>query len=147
MWTTQRSSLHLASMQTWMRMNFANGLEPLFQKEFREIWASSAAAIFFPSGKNGKELLELHGGFSRCPTRPARGTEDTIVLIWSATKGIGSACLLQRLAATPRSTSNVGWGDFWPEFAQARERNDHAGAIAVAIRPDWRPLDRKSRSA
>ena len=40
--------------------------------------------------QNGEPLLDLHGGF-RDTKREQPWTEDTIVLVWSATKGIGIA--------------------------------------------------------
>ena len=45
-------------------------------------------------------------------------TADTIVLFWSATKGLGSACLLHLLQERDiELTRRVA--EFWPEFAQA----------------------------
>ena len=68
-------------------------LEPLFQENFEKFGELGAAVSVW---RNGKELLELHGGF-RDARREQAWTEDTLVLIWSATKGLGSACLLHVL--------------------------------------------------
>src|SRR5260370_33466276 len=68
-------------------------LEPLFQENFETFGELGAAMSVW---QNGKELIELHGGF-RDARREQPWTEDTIGLIWSATKGIGSACLLHVL--------------------------------------------------
>jgi CubicO group peptidase (beta-lactamase class C family) len=67
--------------------------------------------------QHGKPLVELHGGF-RDSKREQPWTADTIVLFWSATKGLGSACLLHAL-----QEHDIGLdrrvSEFWPEFAQA----------------------------
>ena len=89
-------------------------LEPLFQENFETFGELGAAISVW---QNGKELLELHGGF-RDARREQPWTEDTIVLIWSATKGIGSACLLHVLQEHKIDIERRVW-DFWPEFAQA----------------------------
>ena len=44
-------------------------------------------------------------------------TEDTIVLAWSATKGIGSACLLHALQED-KIKIDRRVSEFWPEFGQ-----------------------------
>src|SRR2546430_13721872 len=68
-------------------------LEPLFRENFDKFGDLGAAISVW---QNGKELLELHGGF-RDARREDPWTKDTLVLIWSATQGIGSACLLHVL--------------------------------------------------
>jgi len=89
-------------------------LKPLFQENFEKFGELGAAISVW---QNGKELLKLHGGF-RDARREQPWTEDTIVLIWSATKGIGSACLLHVLQEHKIDIERRVW-DFWPEFAQA----------------------------
>src|SRR2546423_11123154 len=88
--------------------------EPLFQENFEKFGELGAAISV---GQNGKELLELHGGF-RDARREQPWTKDTIVLIWSATKGIGSACLLHVLQEHKIDIERHV-EEFWPEFAQA----------------------------
>ncbi|MFN2507615.1 MAG: serine hydrolase domain-containing protein [Chthoniobacterales bacterium] len=44
-------------------------------------------------------------------------TADTLVLLWSATKGLGAACLLQVLQEQ-RIGLERRVAEFWPEFAQ-----------------------------
>jgi CubicO group peptidase (beta-lactamase class C family) len=68
-------------------------LEPLFRENFEKFGELGAAISLW---QNGELLLNLHGGF-RDARREQRWTEDTIVGIWSATKGLGSACLLHVL--------------------------------------------------
>ncbi len=65
----------------------------------------------------GKSLVELHGGF-RDARRENAWAADTMVLFWSATKGLGAACLLhvmqEQKIGLERQVS-----EFWPEFAAA----------------------------
>ena len=66
--------------------------------------------------QNGEPLLDLHGGF-RDTKREQPWTEDTIVLVWSTTKGIGSACLLHALQEN-KIKIDRRVSEFWPEFGQ-----------------------------
>src|SRR5260370_38911605 len=68
-------------------------IEPLFQENFDKLGELGAALSVW---QNGKSLLELHGGL-RDLRREQAWKKDTIVLVWSATKGLGSACLLPLL--------------------------------------------------
>ena len=91
-----------------------DSLASLFDENFTRFGELGAAVSVW---QNGKSILNLHGGF-RDSKRETPWTPDTIVLVWSATKGLASACLLhllheRRLELTRRVT------EFWPEFAQA----------------------------
>lgn len=87
---------------------------PLFEENFARFGELGAAVSVW---QNGRSLLELHGGF-RDAKREMPWTADTIVLFWSATKGLGSACLLHLLQERAiELTRRVA--EFWPEFAQA----------------------------
>jgi CubicO group peptidase (beta-lactamase class C family) len=66
--------------------------------------------------QRGEPILELHSGF-RDATRKQPWTADTIVLFWSATKGLGSACLLHVLQERGIGLEHPV-AEFWPEFAQ-----------------------------
>lgn len=89
-------------------------LASLFEENFTRLGELGAA---FSVWRNGKAILELQGGF-RDAKRETPWTADTIVLIWSATKGLGSACLLHILQERAiELTRRVA--EFWPEFAQA----------------------------
>src|SRR5579864_217175 len=68
-------------------------LEPLFRENFENFGELGAAVSVW---QHGQPVLDLHGGF-RDAGREKPWTEDTIVLIWSATKALGSACLLHVL--------------------------------------------------
>jgi len=89
-------------------------LEPLFRENFDKFGDLGAAISVW---QNGKELLELNGGF-RDARRQHSWTKDTLVLIWSATKGIGSACLLHVLQEQKIDIERRV-AEFWPEFAQS----------------------------
>lgn len=88
-------------------------ITPLFDENFRTRGELGAAISIW---QDAKPLLELHGGF-RDAHREVAWSDDTIVLFWSAAKGLGSACLLHvlqehRLGLARRVA------EFWPGFAQ-----------------------------
>jgi CubicO group peptidase (beta-lactamase class C family) len=89
-------------------------LASLFDENFARFGELGAAVSVW---QRGKPIVELHGGF-RDAKREQPWTADTIVLFWSATKGLGSACLLhavqERAIGLERRVA-----EFWPEFAQA----------------------------
>jgi CubicO group peptidase (beta-lactamase class C family) len=89
-------------------------LEPVFKENFEKFGELGAAVSVW---QNGSELVELHGGF-RDARREHPWTKDTLVLIWSATKGIGAACLLHVLQEH-KIDIEQRVVEFWPEFAQA----------------------------
>jgi CubicO group peptidase (beta-lactamase class C family) len=89
-------------------------LEPLFQENFEKFGELGAAISVW---QNGKPIVDLYGGF-RDARREQPWTKDTLVLIWSATKGLGSACLLHVLQEHKIDIERRV-GEFWPEFAQA----------------------------
>ena len=67
--------------------------------------------------QHGESLVELHGGF-RDARREKAWTADTMVLFWSATKGLGAACLLHVLQEQKIGLERPV-SEFWPEFAAA----------------------------
>src|SRR6184192_1498673 len=88
-------------------------LTPLFRENFEKFGELGAAASIL---QNGKPLIDLYSGF--CDARHEKPWEaDTLVLIWSATKGIGNACVLHVLQEH-RIGSDRYVAEFWPEFAQ-----------------------------
>jgi CubicO group peptidase (beta-lactamase class C family) len=88
-------------------------IEPLFHENFSRFGELGAAISIW---QNGEPLLDLHSGF-RDRKREQRWNEDTIVLVWSATKGIGSACLLRALEENKIKIQRRV-AEFWPEFGQ-----------------------------
>ena len=134
-------------------------LTPIFEENFTRFGDLGAAVSVW---QNGKALLELHGGF-RDAKRQKPWTADTIVLFWSATKGLGSACLLHVLQERDIKLQRRV-AEFWPEFAQSGKSEitlaqllshqaglpafdesvdvlDHAAVIAALEKqmPLWRP--------
>ena len=100
-------------MPKWNAEELREKLSPLFQENFSRFGELGAAVSIW---RHGESLLDLHGGF-RDARREIPWTPDTLVLIWSATKGLGSACLLHVL-----QERDIGLerrvAEFWPEFAQ-----------------------------
>jgi CubicO group peptidase (beta-lactamase class C family) len=86
----------------------------LFEENFTRFGELGAAVSVW---QNGKPIVELHGGY-RDSKREQPWTADTIVLFWSATKGLGSACLLHALQERAIGLDECV-GKFWPEFGQA----------------------------
>jgi CubicO group peptidase (beta-lactamase class C family) len=89
-------------------------LKPLFQENFEKFGELGAAVSVW---QNGKPIIDLYGGF-RDTHREKPWTSDTLVLVWSATKGIGSACVLHALQEH-RINLDRRVAEFWQEFAQA----------------------------
>jgi CubicO group peptidase (beta-lactamase class C family) len=88
--------------------------ELLFHENFEKFGELGAAVSVW---QNGKPVVDLYGGFCDA-SREKPWTANTLVLVWSATKGIGSACVLHAL-----QTHSIDIGqrvaEFWPEFGQA----------------------------
>jgi CubicO group peptidase (beta-lactamase class C family) len=89
-------------------------LEPAFKENFEQFGELGAA---FSVWQNGKPLVDLYGGCCDAG-REKPWTADTIVLVWSATKGIGTACVLHALQQQ-KIELNRPVAEFWPEFGQA----------------------------
>src|SRR5436305_8776993 len=88
-------------------------LTPLFRENFEKFGELGAAASIL---QNGKPLIDLYSGFGDA-RHEKPWDADTLVLIWSATKGIGNACVLHVLQEH-RIGSDRYVAEFWPEFAQ-----------------------------
>jgi CubicO group peptidase (beta-lactamase class C family) len=125
--------MHLESGQLLER------LKPLFQENFEKFGELGAAVSIW---QDGKPVLDLYGGF--CDARNEKPWQaDTLVLIWSATKGIGSVCVLHVL-----QEHGIGLdrrvAEFWPEFAKAGKEkitlsqllSHQAGLCALDARAD-----------
>ena len=93
---------------------FRERLEPGFCENFEKLGELGGAVSVW---QNGKPVVDLYGGF--CDARREHPWAlDTIALIWSATKGLGSACVLHVLQEHEIDISRRV-AEFWPEFAQA----------------------------
>jgi CubicO group peptidase (beta-lactamase class C family) len=92
-------------------------LKPLFLENFEKFGELGAAVSVW---QDGKPVVDLTGGF--CDARHEKPWKsDTLVLVWSATKGIGSACALHVLQEH-RINIDRRVAEFWPEFAQAGKK-------------------------
>ena len=89
-------------------------LKPLFDENFERFGELGAAVSVW---QNGKPIVDLHGGYCDAG-REKPWTADTVVLVWSATKGIGSACVLHALQQQ-KIELNRPVAEFWPEFGQS----------------------------
>ena len=92
--------------------NFQRGLE-----------VGAAVAVW----QDGREVVSLCGGW-RDSARSIPWTRDTLVLIWSATKGLSSACVLHALEKAGLDLS-VCVASFWPEFSQGGKAAITAGDV------------------
>jgi CubicO group peptidase (beta-lactamase class C family) len=114
-------------------------LEPLFRENFDKFGELGAAVSIW---QGGEPVVNLHDGF-RDARREQPWTSDTIVLIWSATKGLGAACLLHVLQEH-KIDIEQRVVEFWPEFAQAGKEgitlaqllSHQAGLVALDRRVD-----------
>ena len=89
-------------------------LEPLFLENFEKFGELGAAISVW---QDGKPVVDLYGGFFDAH-REKPWEADTLVLVWSATKGIGSACVLHVLQQH-RINIDRRVAEVWPDFAQA----------------------------
>jgi CubicO group peptidase (beta-lactamase class C family) len=114
-------------------------LKPLFRENFEKFGELGAALSVW---QDGKPVVDLYGGF-RDARRETPWKADTLVLIWSATKGIGSACVLHVLQERGINIDRRV-AEFWPEFAQAGKEkitlsqllSHQAGLCALDARVD-----------
>jgi CubicO group peptidase (beta-lactamase class C family) len=111
----------------------------LFLENFEKFGELGAAISIW---QDGKPVVDLYGG--SCDARREKPWEaDTLVLVWSATKGIGSACVLHVLQEH-RIGIDRTVSDFWAEFAQAGKEkitvaqllSHQAGLCALDARVD-----------
>ncbi len=89
-------------------------LTPVFEENFEKHGELGAAISIW---QNGRPLLDLHAGH-RDAHHEHPWTADTLVLIWSATKGLASTCLLHVLQEHKIPLDHPV-AELWPEVAQA----------------------------
>ncbi|MDD5200522.1 MAG: serine hydrolase [Terrimicrobiaceae bacterium] len=92
--------------------NFARGLE-----------VGAAVSVW----RDGEEALSLCGG-CRDGGRSLPWEKDTPVLIWSATKGLASACVLHALERRGVPIE-ARVAEFWPEFGQCGKESITVGQV------------------
>jgi CubicO group peptidase (beta-lactamase class C family) len=93
------SEISAARVQSAFGSNFSKG---------REVGA--AVSVW----QDGEEILSLCGGF-RDAARQVPWQQDTLVLIWSATKGMASACALHAIESAGLGL-DTRVSEIWPEF-------------------------------
>ena len=98
-------------------MRLKERITPLFEENFSRFGELGAAVSIW---QHGEPVLDLHGGF-RDARRERAWDADTIALFWSATKGLGSACVLHVLQEQGIALERTV-AEFWPEFGQAGKR-------------------------
>jgi CubicO group peptidase (beta-lactamase class C family) len=99
-------------MRSVFERNFEQGLE-----------VGAAAAVW----QEGREVFSVCGGW-RDAARSVPWRRDTLVLIWSATKGLSSACVLHALEKAGLDLS-AEVGDFWPDFSQNGKEDITVGEV------------------
>src|SRR3954452_13558035 len=99
-------------------------VEPLFRENFQKFDELGAAVSIWHGQIN---IVDLAGGF-RDARREEPWDNETLVLIWSASKGIAAACLLHVLQ-THKIELEEKVARFWPEFGQNGKGNVTLGQL------------------
>lgn len=96
--------------------------------------------------QDGQEILSICGGF-RNAARSLPWEDDTLVLIWSATKGMASACALHALDAAGLDLDTTV-ASIWPGFAGGGKASvtigqalSHSAGLGALDRTDLSVLD------
>jgi CubicO group peptidase (beta-lactamase class C family) len=97
-------------------------VEEAFEKNFSGGLEVGAGLSIF---RGNKEAVLLCGGFCDA-ARSLPWRDETLVLIWSATKGVAAACTLHAMQEAGADL-HTRVADFWPEFGQAGK-----GALTLA---------------
>ena len=113
---------------------------PLFEENFQKFGELGAAVSV---RQHGKSIVDLYGGF-RDARRAVPWSDDTLVLIWSATKGLGSACVLHVLQER-KIDIEQRVAEFWPDFAMVKTLKRASGCTSVANVPS-EPITRICRT-
>ena len=77
--------------------------------------------------QDGREVLDLCAGY-RDAARELPWLPDTLVLIWSATKGMAAACALRAIERADVDL-DTAVAEFWPEFAAAGKARVTVGDV------------------
>lgn len=120
-----------------------------FEANFQERGELGASVSIW---RRGEEVLSLSAGW-RDRQRTVPWTPDTLVLMWSITKGLAAACLLHALAADgiPLETPVAV---LWPEFAANGKQSislalllSHRSGLAAMADPGVPVLDHSAVAA
>jgi len=101
------------TIRGWAAPGFETVRE-VFQGNFD---AGSEVGAAFAAYHRGKKVVDLWGGVAD-PTTGRPWDEDTMVLVYSTTKGVTAMCA-HRLAQEGRLDIDAPVATYWPEFAQA----------------------------
>lgn len=123
-----------------------SGVRQAFEKNFADGVEVGAALRIF---RGGEEVVSLCGGF--CDSaRSVPWNDETLVLIWSATKGVAAACTLHAMQEAGVDL-HTRVADFWPEFAQVGKGAltlgqvlSHRAGLCALEDPSANILDRES---
>ena len=127
-------------MSRTLAENWPERVRAAFEDNFaRGVEAGAAAAIW----RDGAEELSLFDGW-RDAARSLPWRADTMVLIWSATKGLAAACVLHALErrGVPLEARVA---EFWPEFGQCGKESITVGQV-LSHRAGLGALDAKDLS-
>lgn len=94
----------------------APGFEPVRDVFDRNLAEGREVGAAFAAYHRGRAVVDLWGGIADVTTG-APWLEDTIVLVFSTTKGATAVCA-NRLAQEGRLDVDAPVADYWPEFAQ-----------------------------
>ncbi len=103
----------MTTINGWVAPGFES-VRQAFQSNF-DAGAEDGAA--FAAYHRGEKVVDLWGGIADTTTGKA-WEEDTMVLVYSTTKGITAMCA-NRLAQEGRLEVEAPVASYWPEFAQA----------------------------
>jgi CubicO group peptidase (beta-lactamase class C family) len=117
-----------------------------FEKNFIDGPEVGAGLSIF---RSGREVVSVCGGFCDA-SRSVPWRDDTLALIWSATKGVAAACTLHAIQEAGADLRTCV-ADFWPEFAQSGKRAltlghvlSHRGGLCAVEDASANILDRES---
>ncbi len=116
----------------------ARAIERHFEENFLSRGEVGASVSIW---RNGREVLSLHAGETDRPGKGQTWTADTIVPVWSATKGPAAASVLLALHEAGRHIDDP-IAEIWPELRAGREQPElsmgallsHQGGLAVLDR-------------
>ncbi len=129
-----------------MVASFAPRVQSAFEANFSQGREVGAALSIW---QDGEEVLNLCGGFCDA-SRQIPWQPETLVLIWSATKGMASACALHALDSAGLGLE-TRVSDIWPEFAGGGKAGitvgqvlSHSAGLGALDRTDLTVLDHES---
>jgi CubicO group peptidase (beta-lactamase class C family) len=94
-----------------------------FERNFEDLREIGAAVAVYVGGQ---KVVDLWGGVRERSAQPAPWTQDTLVNVYSSTKGLAALCV-QQLIDRGLLDPDARVADYWPEFA-------HAGKADVRLR-------------